>query len=231
MLAFFLGGTGAHRYYLGYKDEGGLQTCGFVMTIMGSFAASSALQKGYINLLQGTAENEGGGIIIAAILLLVGAASGIWVFVDFIRILTGSLVPRDGTGYTENRPVQIVYQLANPESQRSVSVQNDVSCPFCGTKNNPSRQVCLLCNSPLNGSVPTKSSEPITTVQPTTIPVETVAKSEETSKNEGILHNKLDAVAYSDFFELLEKLAKLHEQGILNDEEFQQKKTDILAKM
>lgn len=29
----------------------------------------------------------------------------------------------------------------------------------------------------------------------------------------------------------LEKLAKLHEQGILTDEEFQQKKTDLLAKM
>lgn len=29
----------------------------------------------------------------------------------------------------------------------------------------------------------------------------------------------------------LEKLAKLHEQGILTDEEFQQKKADLLAKM
>lgn len=32
-------------------------------------------------------------------------------------------------------------------------------------------------------------------------------------------------------FEALEKLAKLHEQGILTDEEYQQKKTDFLAKM
>ena len=31
--------------------------------------------------------------------------------------------------------------------------------------------------------------------------------------------------------ELLEKLAKLHEQGILTDEEFKQKKADLLAKM
>ena len=31
--------------------------------------------------------------------------------------------------------------------------------------------------------------------------------------------------------ELIEKLAKLHEQGILTDEEFNQKKSDILAKI
>lgn len=35
----------------------------------------------------------------------------------------------------------------------------------------------------------------------------------------------------SNAIESLEKLAKLHEQGILTDEEFQQKKTDLLAKM
>ena len=31
--------------------------------------------------------------------------------------------------------------------------------------------------------------------------------------------------------EALEKLAKLHEQGILTDDEFQQKKSDLLAKI
>ena len=30
---------------------------------------------------------------------------------------------------------------------------------------------------------------------------------------------------------MLEKLKKLHEQGILTDDEFQQKKADLLAKM
>ena len=33
------------------------------------------------------------------------------------------------------------------------------------------------------------------------------------------------------YLEALEKLAKLHEQGILTDEEFQQKKADLLAKI
>ena len=34
-----------------------------------------------------------------------------------------------------------------------------------------------------------------------------------------------------DNIDALEKLAKLHEQGILTDDEFQQKKSDLLAKM
>ena len=34
-----------------------------------------------------------------------------------------------------------------------------------------------------------------------------------------------------DSLEAIEKLAKLHEQGILTDEEFQQKKTELLAKL
>lgn len=32
-------------------------------------------------------------------------------------------------------------------------------------------------------------------------------------------------------FDAIERLAKLHEQGILTDDEFQQKKSDLLAKM
>ena len=35
----------------------------------------------------------------------------------------------------------------------------------------------------------------------------------------------------NDPTEAIEKLAKLHEQGILSDEEFQQKKAELLAKM
>ncbi len=40
-----------------------------------------------------------------------------------------------------------------------------------------------------------------------------------------------EKVSYVNSADTLEKIAKLHEQGILTDEEFQQKKTDILAKM
>lgn len=34
-----------------------------------------------------------------------------------------------------------------------------------------------------------------------------------------------------DIIEAVEKAGQLHEQGILTDEEFQQKKTELLAKM
>ena len=40
-----------------------------------------------------------------------------------------------------------------------------------------------------------------------------------------------DVAENYDYAEAIEKLAKLHEQGILTDEEFQRKKADILAKM
>ena len=40
-----------------------------------------------------------------------------------------------------------------------------------------------------------------------------------------------EVLVKSDDADTLEKLAKLHQQGILTDEEFNQKKADILAKM
>ncbi|MBP3656329.1 MAG: SHOCT domain-containing protein [Clostridia bacterium] len=39
------------------------------------------------------------------------------------------------------------------------------------------------------------------------------------------------SAAAVDYAALLEQLAKLHDQNILTDEEFQQKKAEILAKM
>lgn len=35
VLAFFLGAMGAHRYYLGYKKQGVIQTLGFVSLVVG----------------------------------------------------------------------------------------------------------------------------------------------------------------------------------------------------
>lgn len=56
------------------------------------------------------------------------------------------------------------------------------------------------------------------------------------SKNGASLDNQLPApeVASDDLFdsiELLDKLAKLHEQGVLTDEEFAQKKEALLKRM
>lgn len=141
ILAFFLGATGAHRYYLGYKKEGAIQTFGLLCDIVGSTLYVSNIY---------TYSQYPARALPAALLLLVGAATGIWAFVDFIRILTGSLKPADGSEYTDGRVV----------------VQTAPAAPSA-----------------------------------------------------------------SDNVDALEKLAKLHEQGILNDEEFSAKKADILAKM
>jgi TM2 domain-containing membrane protein YozV len=53
LLAFFLGGLGIHRFYLGYTWQGVVQ-------------------------------------------LLTAGGLGIWALIDFIRILTGDLTPKDG---------------------------------------------------------------------------------------------------------------------------------------
>lgn len=140
LLAFFLGTTGAHRYYLGYKKQGIVQTCGFVSIIIG-----------YAIFIPAMMDSSAGMLIFSALLLLYGAGISIWAFVDFIRILTGGLTPADGSAYTENKPAQV--------------------------------QVIQAAPSP------------------------------------------------SDNIDALEKLAKLHEQGILTDDEFRQKKTELLAKM
>lgn len=140
LLAFFLGTTGAHRYYLGYKKQGIVQTCGFVSIIIG-----------YAIFIPAMMDSSAGMLIFSALLLLYGAGISIWAFVDFIRILTGGLTPADGFAYTENHPTQV--------------------------------QVVQAAPSP------------------------------------------------SDNIDALEKLAKFHEQGILTDDEFRQKKTELLAKM
>ena len=140
LLAFFLGTTGAHRYYLGYKKQGIVQTCGFVSIIIG-----------YAIFIPAMMDSSAGMLIFSALLLLYGAVISIWAFVDFIRILTGGLTPADGSAYTENHPAQV--------------------------------QVIQAAPSP------------------------------------------------SDNIDALEKLAKLHEQGVLTDDEFRQKKAELLAKM
>lgn len=143
LLAFFVGATGAHRYYLGYKKQGGIQTSGFICAIIGGALYPSSMMS-----------ESPATLLFAGLLLLYGGITSIWAFIDFIRILTGGLSPADGSAYTENRPPQVQVVQAAP-------------------------------------------SEPTA----------------------------------NDHIEAIEKLAKLRDQGILTEEEFQQKKADLLAKM
>ena len=131
ILAFFFGIFGIHRYYLGYKKQGIMQSCSVLGLIVGYFCLF------------------GDAVALAIPCLLYSAAMGIWALVDFVCILTESLRPIDGMPYKESRVPQV----------------------------------------------------------------------------------QLNSGSASDSAEAIAKLAKLHEQGILTDEEFQQKKADLLAKM
>lgn len=140
LLAFFLGTIGTHRYYLRYKKQGIMQTFGCASIIIGYFSLFYSVAGRNVLLL-----------IFSVALLLYGIATYIWVFIDFIRILTGSLTPADGSSYKENQPTQVQVIQPAPSSADSVAA--------------------------------------------------------------------------------LEKLAALHQQGILTDEEFQQKKNELLTKI
>ena len=104
LLAFFLGATGAHRYYLGYKKQGAVQTCGFISAIIGagiSVAASGSIRslywriQSFFRILSRYADparipylvHPYNALIVAAPFLIFGAVTTIWAFVDFIRIL------------------------------------------------------------------------------------------------------------------------------------------------
>lgn len=158
LLAFFLGTTGAHRYYLGYKKQGIIQTCGFVSLIIGYAMYVPAMMDGSAGML-----------LFSVLFLLYGAGIGIWAFVDFIRILTGGLTPADGSPWEKEQVVMTQVVMTQPVAAEPAATQPAMAMPVQNSDSNA--------------------------------------------------------------IEILEKLAKLHEQGILTDEEFQQKKADILAKM
>lgn len=90
LLAFFVGGFGAHRFYLGRK---GTAVVMLVLTVIGIVIAIATEDiSGFVFLpilALGRAVRFGPGFIPVA-------AVGIWAFVDFIVILCGRM--RDGKG-------------------------------------------------------------------------------------------------------------------------------------
>lgn len=77
-----------------------------------------------------------------------------------------------------------------------------LKCPNCGVMNRATNESCFACNALLRKAVPTASEQP-----------------------------QKGMPAEENAFSLIEQLAKLHEQGILTDEEFRQKKADVLEKI
>lgn len=87
-------------------------------------------------------------------------------------------------------------------SDRFVVQSKKITCPYCGASNNEKNTVCFACHKSL-----TEKNDPKAGVSTQT-----------TSSDK-------EPVA------LIKQLADLHSQGILTDEEFETKKTELLAKM
>lgn len=95
-----------------------------------------------------------------------------------------------------------------------------VACPNCGAMNKKSNQTCFACGRPMYETGNLYSGAIKEAVRSLEKDAEQV--NENTEKATG---PKADAI------DLLKQLAKLHDQGILTDQEFESKKADILAKI
>ena len=102
-------------------------------------------------------------------------------------------------------PSTIDYCLACRRS-KAEGMTPKVTCPHCGAFNRAANTLCFACKKPLDGSE------------------SAVEECSESAAPEG----PKEATA---FVAILEQLDRLHDQGILTDEEFQQKKADLLARM
>lgn len=89
-----------------------------------------------------------------------------------------------------------------------------VSCPHCGASNNESNVLCFACNRSMKEEPAASAAAP---AAPAAVADEAPGAAELPAKK--------------DLCELLEKLYDLHERGILTDEEYTQKKAQILERM
>ena len=89
LLAFFLGGFGVHDFYLGNKLNG-------LIKLLGTLVGIALMVIGVASAA--TAATTLPALAIIGYVIVLGI--GIWAFVDFIRILTGSYEPVDGS-YTD----------------------------------------------------------------------------------------------------------------------------------
>ena len=91
---------------------------------------------------------------------------------------------------------------------REEATEEKIECKHCGANNKKSNIICFACGKPVDGSEPVIEKN----------------KDEEVVAKEKITEP-------TDYTEILNKIALLHEQGILTDDEFTQKKADILNKI
>lgn len=87
ILAGVLGNIGVHRFYLGYAGAAVVQLLGGI-----------AMMTGYIMLMTAgmVYDPSVSRLVFSVIFVLFGCGTGIWAFVDFIRILCNRLLPANG---------------------------------------------------------------------------------------------------------------------------------------
>ena len=90
------------------------------------------------------------------------------------------------------------------EAQIELAQSTKIACPHCGAMNKPTNEQCFACGKPM------KEEE---------VPTQIETKE--------IKQDQPNASA----IEMLKQLAQLHEQGILTDQEFESKKSEVLAKI
>ena len=235
LLAFFLGGVGAHRYYLGYMTQAKVQTCGFVCGCFGALIYPSAMWNYGVPVL-----------FFVFLLLLFGGATSLWAFIDFIKILTGSLCPEDGSPYSEDSASQHC-QMPNGVSLYSDNSNNTkpgwicscgtensysisyclrcrrtrsealktTKCPHCGANKQKNNTTCFVCGKSL------REEKNVLSVKENTAPV--------IQEKPGV-QEKLAISNKSDFSVTIKELAELYDQGLLTEEEFHQAKIKVLGK-
>ncbi len=160
LLAFFLGAFGAHNFYLGFKGR--------------------AIAQLLISVLS---------------LGTLAAVSYIWAFVEFVMILTGkiskdaagnpfdSVQPMSQTQQTFAPQQTFVQPLAaqpvscqqpttgpapQPTAPQTASTSSTMSCPLCGEEISSKAVKCKHCQSMLNGSAGTGTSQQTTGIDRST---------------------------------------------------------------
>ncbi len=101
-------------------------------------------------------------------------------------------------------PDSLDYCLSCRRERNASTVVRKIVCPHCGASNRETNQCCFACNRPLREEAPAPAKD----------------------AQNGEPYALQDSIP-----SLIEQLGRLHAQGILTDDEFQQKKTELLARL
>jgi TM2 domain-containing membrane protein YozV len=104
LLAFFLGGVGAHLFYLGYYGRA-------VAYVIGTAVGLVLLTIAFVLAIAAILGGGGGFVALATIGAIIGGVVSVLALVDAIRIATGDLKPKNGEYYprffqTRDKPQQ-----------------------------------------------------------------------------------------------------------------------------